>query len=110
MAATFAAKAIGGRAWWPSPVDHVHARERISAALKADGKEPARATLLELCGISAATLKRIANMKGDRKDIAKIKHVSALMGDASAKGRNLAAIVLAWIDELDAAEATAAKR
>lgn len=109
LAATFAAKAIGGRSWWPSPVDHVHARDRITAALKADGKQPTKANIMKLIGVSAPKLKAIANMTAGRDELAKLKTANALMADASAKGRNLAAIVVVWCAELDAAT-KAAKR
>jgi hypothetical protein len=102
LAATAAAREIGGRTWWPSPVDHVHARDRITEALKKDNKLPTKANVMKLVGVSAKELREIANMSAGRESLAKLKPANALMGDASAKGRNLAAIVLVWCDELAA--------
>jgi hypothetical protein len=106
VAATKAAQEIGGRTWWPSPVDHVHARDRITKALKADGKPVTKANVMALVGVPQTKLRAIANMKAGREELAKLKPVNALMNDSSAKGRNLAAIVIVWCAELDAAART----
>jgi hypothetical protein len=110
MAATFAAKKLGGRNWWPSPIDHVHARDRIEKALKADGKDVTSANIMSLVAVPKTKLRAIATMKAGREDLAKLKPVNGLMSDSSAKGRNLAAIVVVWCAELDAAAKTPAKR
>jgi hypothetical protein len=98
--ATARARAIGGRTWWPTPVDHLHARQRITEALAAEGKEPTRGNVLALTGTTMTALRKIANMQAPRSELSRIAHVSSLMDDASARGRNLAAIIIVWCDEL----------
>jgi hypothetical protein len=100
-AAVEAAKRIGGRNWWPSPIDHVEARNVVTKLLADQGQAPSRANIKALSGTDEAALTAMANMSAGREQLKVLKDLNSHMGDASAKGRNLAAILLMWMDELD---------
>jgi hypothetical protein len=108
-AAVEATKAIGGRTWWPSPIDHVQVRNVVTKLLaeQTPPAVPSRANIKALVGTNEKTLRRIADMSAPREELKVLKDLNTHMDDSSSKGRNLAAILLVWMDELDANAAAA---
>lgn len=100
-AAVEAARKIGGRNWWPSPVDHVQVRVVVTKLLADQSQTPSRDNIKALVGCDEAALTGMANMTAGREELKALKDLNTHMDDASAKGRNLAAVLLVWMDELD---------
>lgn len=82
----------------PSAGQHVRVRERVTAML--DGK-PTPDGIIKLAGVKSLTaLRKIAESQPDT-DPAPLRTLSAeFKGDQWAMGRNLAAILVVWVEEL----------
>jgi hypothetical protein len=95
---------------YPGPKQHSHVRAVIEAKLRHDVPDaPAMTTNLVVIasGVeSVEALRAIARGEGDLEALAPLRPLGALMGqDAWCKGRKLAAILVAWAEQLQ--EATA---
>ncbi len=87
----------------PGPKQHVHVRNVVAKSLGAEGPdEIVKAAVVEASGAkSVAALKRLATGEADRSELKVLHPLAAKMGDdAFCKGRNLAAILTAWTEQL----------
>lgn len=94
----------------PGAKQHVHAREvLVKEYLVRDGKQATPDSVLEAAfgggGVKSKTLKKlreIADGTAPKSDLQALRPLAGKMEDPFCKGRNLASILVAWVEQLQA--------